>query len=75
MSEWRRFKDGRLYFNTGTWNHVPSMDKALHKNITNLTYVCIETNPKKGTIKNAYLNVWQGKWRPYREEVSTALYK
>ena len=72
ITEWRRFKDGKLYFNTGTWNPVPSVDAAQHKNITNLTYVCIELNEKKQTIKNAYLNVWQGKWRPYREEVTTS---
>ncbi len=69
ITEWRRFKDGRHYFNCGTWNHVPSMDKALHKNITDLYYVCVEINEKKGEIKNAYLNVWQGKWRPFREEI------
>ncbi len=72
ITEWRRFKDGKLYFNTGTWNQVPSVDKAQHKNITNLTYVCVELNEKRQTIKNAYLNVWQGKWRPYREEVTTS---
>ncbi len=72
ITEWRRFKDGKLYFNTGTWNQVPSIDAALHKSITNLTYVSIEVNEKKGTITNAFLNVWQGKWRPYREEVSTS---
>lgn len=72
ITEWRRFKDGRLYFNTGTWNQVPSVDAAMHKTISNLSYVCIELNEKKGTIKNAYLNVWQGKWRPYREEATTS---
>lgn len=74
ITEWRRFKDGRLYFNTGTWNPVPSMDAALHQSISNLTFVCIEVNEKKGLIKNAYLNVWQGKWRPYREEVMTSYF-
>lgn len=72
ITEWRRFSDGKLYFNTGTWNQVPSVDAALHKSISNLTYVCIELNEKKGSIKNAYLNVWQGKWRPFREEVTTS---
>ena len=72
ITEWRRFKDGRLYFNCGTWNQVPSIDAAQHKNISNLTYVCVEMNERKGTIQNAYLNVWQGKWRPYREEVVTS---
>jgi len=74
ITEWRRFKDGKLYFNTGTWNQVPSVDAALHKHISTLTYVCIEINEKKGIIKNAYMNVWQGKWRPYREEVVTSYF-
>jgi UDP-2,3-diacylglucosamine pyrophosphatase LpxH len=69
ITEWRRFKDGKLYFNTGTWNQVPTMDAALHKHISNLTYVCIELNEKRKTIKNAYMNVWQGRWRPFREDV------
>ena len=73
VTEWRRFKDGRLYFNTGTWNQVPSVDAAHHKSISNLTYVCIEVNEKKGTIKNAFMNVWQGKWKPFREEVTTSI--
>ncbi|MDP7321619.1 MAG: hypothetical protein QF441_13490 [Bacteriovoracaceae bacterium] len=74
ITEWRRFKDGKLYFNTGTWNQVPSVDAGMHKNISNLTYVCIELNEKRNTIKNAFLNVWQGKWRPFREEVSTTFF-
>ena len=73
ITEWRKFKDGRLYFNTGTWNQVPSVDAAQHKNITNLTYVSIDINEKKNHIKNAYMNVWQGKWRPFREEVITTI--
>lgn len=71
ITEWRRFKDGKQYFNCGTWNHVPSMDKALHKNITNLHYVFIEINEKKHEVKKASLSIWQGKWRPYREVIIT----
>ncbi|MBL7665857.1 MAG: metallophosphoesterase [Bacteriovoracaceae bacterium] len=71
VAEWRRFPEGKIYFNTGTWNPVPSMDIGLHKNISKLTYACIEISPEKGLATNAFLNVWQGKWRPYREEVST----
>jgi len=72
ITEWRRFKDGRQYFNCGTWNPVPSMDRTLHKNITDLHYVCIDINEKKGVIKNAYLNIWRGKWRPFSEEIVTS---
>jgi UDP-2,3-diacylglucosamine pyrophosphatase LpxH len=70
--EWRRFKDGRLYFNTGTWNPVPSVDAAQHQSITNLTYVSIDINEKKNTIVSAKQNVWKGKWRPYTENVVTS---
>ncbi|MBD67028.1 MAG: hypothetical protein CME62_17635 [Halobacteriovoraceae bacterium] len=72
ITEWRRFKDGKLYFNCGTWNQVPSVDAAQHKTITNLTYVAIEINEKKNIIKSANLNVWKGKWRPFTEEVVTS---
>lgn len=73
VAEWRRFKDGKLYLNCGTWNPVPSVDAALNSNITDLSYVLIDVNEKKKQIKNIYLNSWRGKWRPYREEVSTTL--
>lgn len=71
ITEWRRFKDGKHYFNCGTWNHVPSMDSSMHKNITNLHYVCIEISERKNKteVKKVSLNVWQGKWRPYREDI------
>lgn len=69
ITEWRKFNNGTQYFNCGTWNHVPSMDKALHKNINNLHYVAVEINEKKKEIKTATLNIWQGKWRPYREVI------
>jgi len=69
VTEWRKFKDGRLYFNTGTWNEVPSVDAAMHKSVMNLTYVAIDVNEKNHEVKKALLNVWKGKWRPYREEV------
>lgn len=73
IAEWRRFKDGRYYFNSGTWNHVPSLDKSLHKNISKLTYICIEIDKKKNSFKNAYLNSWRGKWRPFIEDVRTSV--
>jgi len=74
ITEWRRFKDGRLYFNTGTWNPVPSVDAAQHQSITNLTYVSVEVNEKKNTIISANQNVWKGKWRPFTENVVTTYF-
>jgi len=73
ITEWRRFANGKLYFNSGTWNPVPSVDAALNKNIMELTYVMIEVSDKKKRITNAFLNVWKGKWRPYKEHISTSL--
>ena len=35
--------------------------------------VSLYFNEKKSEIKSASLNVWQGKWTPYREEIITAL--
>ena len=70
--EWRRFPEGKYYFNSGTWNSIPSIDAGLHENMTNLSYVSIDLHVKSRTIRSASLNVWQGKWRPYREEVSTS---
>ncbi len=72
LQEWRRFPEGRYYFNTGTWNPIPSMDAGLHESAKNLTYCLLEVHEKSGTLRKGALNVWQGKWRPFREEVHTA---
>ncbi len=71
ITEWRRFKNGKLYFNCGTWNQVPSIDAGQHKSISNLTYICIENHREESHTKNVFIKVWQGKWRPFREEVVT----
>ena len=71
LVEWRRFPEGKFYFNTGTWNSIPSIDAGLHESTTSLTYVLVDIETKNNMIKSASLNVWQGKWRPYREEIST----
>lgn len=73
IAEWRKFPEGKIYLNSGTWNSVPSMDIGLHKNINNLTYVSIEVNDKKQVVKNAYINSWFGKWKPYKEEITTTI--
>jgi UDP-2,3-diacylglucosamine pyrophosphatase LpxH len=69
LQQWRRFPNERYYFNTGTWNSIPSMDPARYQNITQLTYVSIDMGPRAASVGHACLNIWQGKWRPYREEV------
>jgi UDP-2,3-diacylglucosamine pyrophosphatase LpxH len=75
IREVKRFKDGRHYINCGTWNPVPSIDIGLHHNINHLSYVQVEVDEGQGQVKNAFLNSWQGKWRPFIEENSTSINK
>ena len=69
VAEWRRFPEGKYYFNTGTWNMIPSIDAALHASTANLTYVLIDVQTTTNTPREASLNVWQGNWRPFIEEI------
>jgi UDP-2,3-diacylglucosamine pyrophosphatase LpxH len=69
VQEWRKFPEEKYYFNTGTWNMIPSIDAALHESVSSLTYCYVEVHPKTNTLQNASLNIWQGKWRPFREEI------
>jgi UDP-2,3-diacylglucosamine pyrophosphatase LpxH len=71
IQEWRRYPEGRYYFNSGTWNMIPSMDAGLHDDQLKLTYVSLEVHEKSQSLRSGSLNVWQGKWRPFREEVTT----
>ncbi|MBT5093894.1 MAG: hypothetical protein HOM21_06615, partial [Halobacteriovoraceae bacterium] len=71
VQEWRRFPSGKYYFNTGTWNPIPSMDAGMHESTTALTYCTIDIHSKTKTVRGASLNTWQGKWRPFREEMVT----
>lgn len=70
LVEWRRFPENKLYFNTGTWNVIPSIDLGLHENATKLTYVAIDIHNKTQVVRNASLKTWHGQWRPFRDEVS-----
>lgn len=72
MQEWRRYPEGKYYFNSGTWNEIPSMDAGMHDHFSKLTYVTVDVHVKSQSLQNASLNTWQGKWRPFREEVSTS---
>lgn len=73
ISEWRKFPDGKLYFNTGTWNTISSLDSGLHQDLQHLTYVYMELNEAPhgdfATIDSAGLYQWYGHWTPFREEV------
>ncbi len=66
--EWRRYPEGKSYFNTGTWNSIPSIDAGLHEPVSKMTYVYLQLHPKSKAIDSGCLNTWQGNWRPYIEE-------
>ncbi|HLE11770.1 MAG: hypothetical protein A2504_15270 [Bdellovibrionales bacterium RIFOXYD12_FULL_39_22] len=70
LFEWRKFPENKLYFNSGSWNPIPSIDAAMHQSLRKLTFVEIDFNSKTKTIRGASLKDWQGRWRPYRDEVS-----
>lgn len=71
VQEWRRFPEGKFYFNTGTWNQIPSMDAGLHESNLHLSYCLLDVHEKSQTLRSGALNLWQGKWRPYLQEVHT----
>lgn len=73
LQEWQRYPQGRYYFNCGTWNLIPSIDASLHESSSRLTYVAVDLHPKTLEVRETSLKNWQGKWRPYRDEVSTAI--
>ncbi len=73
LLEWRRFPEGKYYFNSGTWDEIPSVDLGLHSESKKLSYVELEVHIPTKTLRKGALNVWHGKWRPYRSEITTNL--
>lgn len=74
VQEWRKFPGNRYYFNTGTWNPMPSMDAGMLLSAKKLAYCHLEINKETNRLLSGGINLWQGKWRPYREEVSNSLF-
>tara|TARA_B100000925_G_scaffold180056_1_gene135881 strand:- start:1415 stop:2488 length:1074 start_codon:yes stop_codon:yes gene_type:complete len=68
LVEWRRYPEGQLYFNTGTWNPIPNVDAGMQQERQQFTYLKIETD--NGNIQTAGINKWRGVWKPYSVEVS-----
>ena len=67
LSEWRKFPENKYYFNSGTWNPIPSMNAGMHASNHELTYLHIHM--KKETILSSSINTWHGKWRPFHEKL------
>ena len=71
LHEWRRYADGRYYFNTGTWNSISSVDAGRHDSEVRLAYVMVDIHSKSETVRSISMNQWKGSWNPYIEEVTT----
>lgn len=70
VSEWARFPENRYYFNTGTWNTIPSVDAGQFEQSQKMSYVYLKLDPEKHLLLAGSVNIWHGQWKPYREEVS-----
>lgn len=70
LIEWRKFPEGKMYFNTGTWNSIPSIDAGAHESNLSLTYVMIDFHEESLELIGAKMNVWQGNWKPFREKIN-----
>lgn len=70
--EWRKFPEDKYYFNTGTWNSIPTVDAALHENTLKLSYIMVDLDTHNQKVKGTSLNEWRGNWRPFRNDVNTA---
>lgn len=69
--EWRRFPEDKYYFNTGTWNSIPSVDAGLHENSLKLSFILVDLDTHNQMVKGTSLNEWRGNWRPFKNEVNT----
>ena len=70
VQEWLRFPENKYYFNTGTWNTTPYLDAGQMEASTRFTYVQIKVDKENRTMLTGTMNLWQGNWKPYKEEVS-----
>jgi UDP-2,3-diacylglucosamine pyrophosphatase LpxH len=70
VQEWLRFPENKYYFNTGTWNHIPQLDAGQMETSTKFTYVQVKVDKEKNQLLTGSINLWQGTWKPYKEEVS-----
>jgi UDP-2,3-diacylglucosamine pyrophosphatase LpxH len=58
---YRQWREGKEYFNEGTWNEVTNLDLGEYGTRTRLTYAFIEYREGKPHVR---LKEWRGVWRP-----------
>jgi len=65
-----QYKEGKAYFNEGTWNEVTNLDLAEYGTRTRLSYAYIEypSHSGEGPVKPIVrLKEWKGVWRPEQD--------
>ncbi len=63
----RRYREGKQYFNEGSWNEVTNLDLSEYGTRTRLTYAHIEyptAEPTSAGRPQIRLKEWRGFWRP-----------
>lgn len=62
---YRQWREGKEYFNEGTWNEVTNLGLSEYGTRTRLTYAFIEYPPVGGGSKpQVRLKEWKGLWKP-----------
>ncbi len=63
ITRYRRWREGKEYFNEGSWTTVTSLDLSEYGTRTRMTYAFIEYPDSAGKPK-VRLKEWLGVWRP-----------
>ena len=72
VQEWLRFPENKYYFNTGTWNHIPELDAGQMGTHNKFTYVQIKIDKENNVLLTGTINLWQGNWKPFKEDVTAS---
>ncbi len=68
--KYRRWREGKQYFNEGSWNEVTNLDLNEYGTRTRLTYAFIEypeAEPGRAVRPHVRIKEWRGRWRPDAE--------
>ncbi len=61
---YRQWREGKEYFNEGTWNETTNLDLSDYGKQIRLTYAFIEYPPENSSRAKVRLKQWQGVWKP-----------
>jgi UDP-2,3-diacylglucosamine pyrophosphatase LpxH len=64
--KYRQYREGKEYFNEGTWNEITNLDLGEYGTRTRLTFAFIEypMGPQESVRPQVRLKEWKGIWRP-----------